>query len=51
MRAFLCLMLVGGALNAFMPEGNQRAGVRMITGLIGIKLIAEFLKDGLLNFL
>lgn len=44
-------MMISGVLNAFMPEGNQRAGVRMITGLIGIKMIADFLKDGLLNFL
>ena len=51
MRAFFCLMLVSGVLNTLMPEGNARAGVRMITGLLGIKMIAELLRDALLNFL
>ncbi len=51
MRAFLCLMLVGGVLNAILPEGNARDGVRMVLGLMGIKLIAAFVRDALLNFL
>lgn len=44
-------MLVGGMLNSLMPEGNARAGVRMITGLLGIGMIADFLRDALFNFL
>lgn len=51
LRAFLCLMLVGGVLNAILPEGNARDGVRMVLGLMGIKLIAAFVRDALLNFL
>ncbi len=51
MRAFLCLMLVGGILNVLMPEGNARAGVKMITGLLALKMIADFLRDALFNFL
>ena len=50
MRAFLCLMLVSGILNTLMPEGNARGGVRMITGLLGIKMIADFLHDAVFNF-
>ena len=51
MRAFLCLMLVSGIVNTIMPDGNVRGSVRMIAGLLGIKLIAEFFRDALANFL
>lgn len=51
MRAFLCLVLVSSALSALMPEGNARASVRMIMGLLGICMIAAFLRETLLNFL
>ena len=49
MQRFLCLMLLSGILSALMPEGNVRYGVRLITGMLGIKVIAEFLKDALLK--
>lgn len=51
MRAFLCLMLVSGILNTLLSEGNARGGVRMITGLLGIGMIADFLRDTFFNFL
>lgn len=51
MRSFLCLVLVSGILDMLLPEGNACRSVRMITGLIGIKMIAQLIFDSLLNFL
>lgn len=49
MQRFLCLILLSGIFNAVMPEGNAKGGVRMITGLLTVRMIAEFLSEMLLN--
>ena len=49
MARILSVLLFSAFLDALMPEGKAKSGMRTITGLISVLMIAEFLFGVLSN--